>query len=264
MHDQNCFITLTYAPEHLPSDLSLHKAHYQEFMKRLRYHIQPKKVRYYMCGEYGDQNERPHYHACLFGHDFEDKQLWRDSRGVKLYISDELTKLWPYGFSTIGDVTFESAAYVARYIMKKVTGKKAEQLDEDTGLRPYELYDTVTGEITDRLPEYTNMSLKPGIGANWYESFATDVYPSDFVVINGRRMRPPKFYDKLLERDLEDPDRVALYATQIQQSHETYFNDLKLRRMRGASKHADNNTRERLDERAKFKAHKVSYLKREI
>lgn len=264
MYDQNSFITLTYAPEHLPSDLSLHKAHYQKFMKRLRKLISPKKVRYYMCGEYGDQNQRPHYHACLFGHDFKDKTLWRNARDTKLYISEELTKLWPYGFSTIGDVTFESAAYVARYIMKKVTGKAIDQEDETTGLRPYELYDSETGDITKRIPEYTNMSLKPGIGANWYEQYRNDVYPSDFVIINGTRMRPPKYYDQLLERDLQEPDRVKQYAQAITRSHDKWFEELKRNRVRAAKKRASNNTRERLEVRERFKAHQVSHLKREI
>lgn len=264
MYEENCFITLTYAPEHLPNDLSLHKAHYQKFMKRLRFHIQPKTVRYYMCGEYGSENERPHYHACLFNYDFPDKQLWKDARGVKLYISDELTKLWPYGFSTIGDVTFESAAYVARYIMKKVTGKQALEVDETTGLRPYELFDTLTGEVHERQPEYTAMSLKPGIGAKWYEKYKNDVYPSDNVVVNGTRMRPPKYYDTLLERELSDPDQVHTYGQHIQQQLDTYYRDLKESRKEAALRHADNNTPRRLKDRETFKAQQVSHLIRNL
>jgi hypothetical protein len=126
MHPKNCFITLTYNNEHLPSDGSLNYEVFQLFMKRLRKKY-GKGIRFYMCGEYGDKLGRPHFHACLFGHDFADKKLWKttDSKS-KLYRSAELEKLWPYGFSSVGDVTFESAAYVARYIMKKVSGDASE------------------------------------------------------------------------------------------------------------------------------------------
>lgn len=127
MHKQNCFITLTYDDKHLPEDHGLHYKHFQDFMKRLR-----KKygagIRFYMCGEYGEQLGRPHFHACIFGMDFADKKLWKTTGSKsKLYRSAELEKLWTFGFSSVGDVNFESAAYVARYIMKKVTGEAATE-----------------------------------------------------------------------------------------------------------------------------------------
>ena len=128
MHENNCFITLTINPEELEkrkNKWSLDHREFQLFMKRLRKKY--GEVRFYMCGEYGEENKRPHYHACLFGVEFEDKELHRVRRGIPLYKSETLNKLWKLGFCTIGDVTFESAAYVARYIMKKVTGEKAEE-----------------------------------------------------------------------------------------------------------------------------------------
>jgi len=124
LHQNNCFITLTYDDEHLPKDLSLDHREFQLFFKRLRKANPHIKIRYYMAGEYGSTRGRPHFHACIFGYDFHDKKLFsRTSAGSLLYRSQELEKLWPYGYSTIGDVTFESAAYVARYIMQKQTGK---------------------------------------------------------------------------------------------------------------------------------------------
>ena len=75
-----------------------------------------------MCGEYGDKLGRPHYHAIIFGVTFVDKKLWSIRRGNNLYRSATLEKLWPYGFSSIGTVNFETAAYVARYVTKKITG----------------------------------------------------------------------------------------------------------------------------------------------
>jgi hypothetical protein len=156
LHEENSFITLTFSPEHLvarDNPWSLDVRDWQLFMKRLRKRT-GKKIRFYHCGEYGELHKRPHYHACLFGYDFPDKRLWRVVNGQRLYTSYFLQELWPYGFSTIGTVTFESAAYVARYIMKKVSGKNADDY--------YQWFDDETGEIFDRHPEYTTMSRRPG------------------------------------------------------------------------------------------------------
>jgi hypothetical protein len=194
MHDQNCFITLTYDDAHLPSDRSLHYRDFQLFIKRLRKRYPGRRIRYYMAGEYGENFGRPHWHACIFGLDFDDKKLWkRTSSNSLLYRSKELELLWPFGYSSIGDVTFESAAYVARYIMKKVTGKNAAE--------HYKEIDPDTGEITNRKPEFTKMSLKPGIGYEWYKQYTTDVYPHDYVVVRGKKVKPPKFYDKKYKID---------------------------------------------------------------
>ena len=185
LHDRNCFLTLTYDDYHVPLDGSLNKAHFQNFMKRLR-----KKygvgIRYFHCGEYGEKFQRPHYHAIIFNHDFSDKYLWSSKLGNDLYRSESLEGLWPYGHSSIGDVTFESAAYVARYITKKITGKEAEQ--------HYEYCNKLTGEITQRQPEYVTMSRRPGIAKGWFDKYTTDVYPSDNIVIRGKKMKPPKYY----------------------------------------------------------------------
>lgn len=195
MHEQNCFITLTYASEHFPQDGSLQVKHFQDFMKRLRKEVHPKKIRFFHCGEYGEKLGRPHYHAIIFGHDFSDKvPLKKTPVGHMLYESKTLSKLWPKGLSSIGDVTFESAAYVARYIVKKVTGEAADL--------HYDVVDKRTGEIViERKPEYVTMSRRPGIGVTWFEKYSQDVFPHDYVVIRGVKQRVPKFYDQLLERE---------------------------------------------------------------
>ncbi|AXH74125.1 MAG: replication initiator protein [Microviridae sp.] len=126
LHKKNCFITLTYNDEHLPENSSLDYRVFQLFMKRLRKKY-GDNIRFYMCGEYGENFGRPHFHACLFNHDFSDKKLWKTVNKMPLFRSAELEELWPFGFSSIGSVTFESAAYVARYIMKKITGEAAEK-----------------------------------------------------------------------------------------------------------------------------------------
>lgn len=199
LHKHNCFITLTFAPEHLPSPPSLDVRDFQLFMKRLRKKY-GSNIRFFHCGEYGERGGRPHYHACLFNFDFPDKVLWRTVNGCNLFISKSLTELWPFGFSTIGEVTFESAAYVARYVLKKITGRESQS--------HYERVDPTTGEIYQAQPEYVTMSRRPGIASGWFDKFQSDVYPHDYVVVRGHKCRPPRFYDNrfkaLLPLDFEE------------------------------------------------------------
>lgn len=199
MHDESCFITLTMNDEYLASrenKFSLDKSEFQRFMKRLRKKY-GEKIKYFHCGEYGEKNHRPHYHAIIFGMDFEDKELFKVREDIKLYVSENLAKIWPYGFSTIGEVTFESCAYVARYVTKKITGKDAGQ--------HYLRWDPSTGEGIPIEPEYATMSRgrKKGdaLGGSWFEKFKTDVYPHDYVVFKDHKLRPPRYYDKLLSEE---------------------------------------------------------------
>lgn len=204
LHEDNAFITLTYAPENIPYGGTLVKRDFQTFAKRLRKKIAPRRVSYFHCGEYGGQKRRPHYHALLFGFDFPDKTLFKKSAdGSSIFTSEFLQQLWPAGFCTTGAITFESAAYVARYVMKKITGHAATS--------HYQSIDPETGEVHDLLPEYTTMSLKPAIGKGWYARFKGDIYPWDQAVIRGKVMKPPKYYDRLLE--LEDPVARAAIKT---------------------------------------------------
>lgn len=171
-------------------------------MKRLR-----KKfgggIRYYYCGEYGEKLGRPHYHAILFNFDFADKVKFKYNNGNPLYKSETLDRLWPHGFASIGAVTFDSAAYVARYVMKKMTGKGALE-ENEIGLTHYDKLDTDTGEVISLQPEYTDMSRNPGVGKPWLDKFEKDVYPCDDVIINGLKLRPPKYYDNLFEGNHPD------------------------------------------------------------
>ncbi len=110
MWDDNIFVTLTYDDEHLPRDGSLNKEHFQKFVKRLRKKFKGRVIRYYHCGEYGDELDRPHYHACFFNLDFPDKELFKETDGNFLFYSETLEKLWGNGFCTIGELTFQSSA----------------------------------------------------------------------------------------------------------------------------------------------------------
>lgn len=188
LHQDNCFLTLTYDPQHLPGDLSLDKRHFQLFMKRFRKRC--GKVRFFHCGEYGESSGRPHYHAIFFGFDFPDKEVYTERNGVRLYSSALLDELWGLGVCRIGAVSFESCAYVARYVMKKVTGDSAESFYSRVSL---------SGSVYSVLPEYCTMSRRPGIARQWFEEYGSEAYPSDEVISRGFPSRPPRYYDNLLE-----------------------------------------------------------------
>lgn len=209
MHDSNLFVTLTYDDAHVPPDMSLQYVHFQKFLKRARKAFGP--FRFYMCGEYGEENFRPHYHACLFGLNLPDLRYWRMSEsGSECFRSQLLENVWTFGSSEIGRVTFESAAYVARYCLKKITGEGAHD--------HYQSVDAYTGEIYQREPEFARMSLRPGIGATWFARYSREVFPCDRVVVNGREVAPPRYYFELLQRE----DYVESYIVSAQRTEKAY------------------------------------------
>lgn len=189
----NSFLTLTYRDEDLPPLGSLRHSDFQKFMKRLRDRLGYPAMRFYMCGEYGETLGRPHYHALLFGIDFPDKVHFRDTmHGHRLYTSVFLDEVWGLGHCQIGSVSFESAAYVARYVMKKNMGRNTAP-----GVRQI---DPVTGEVLDeRVPEYNCMSRGSGIGSDFLARYHSDIFPRDFAMVNGVKFRPPRYYDNRYE-----------------------------------------------------------------
>lgn len=193
MHEQNSFITLTYNDDHLPQDGSISKRAFQLFVKRLREKISPIEIRFYGCGEYGSKLGRPHYHLLVFGYDFPDKVFhhvsnpskqnrFSTSSGYAVYTSELLNQVWEEGFSTVGDVTLESAGYVARYIRKKIGGE------------------LVKAHYQGKEPEFSLMSRRPGIGRAWFEKYANDLYPKDYTTMNGKKFKAPVYFDRLLMR----------------------------------------------------------------
>jgi len=187
LHEENSYITLTYADEYLPKGGTLDRRAFPLFMKRLRKEV--GAVRYFHAGEYGEENGRPHYHALLFGLRFGDERACGVSKsGFAQFASDTLSDVWSFGFHTIGAVSFESAQYVARYCVKKVTGAGAAA--------HYERVDA-QGVIHQLEPEYATMSRRPGIGAKWIEKYRGDVYRDDGVMARGHLVVPPRYYDKV-------------------------------------------------------------------
>lgn len=182
LYDENSFITLTYDDQNLPKNNSLEMRDVQLFMKRLRKKEKRKKIRFFQCGEYGEETNRPHYHSILFNHDFTDKKYYKTQNGNKLYTSNSLDNLWEKGMCVIGDVSFESAGYVARYSLKKITGENANV------------------HYQGRKPEFVTMSRKPGIGFKWIQKYVDDVYPNDHVIVRGSSNLPPRYYDNYLDK----------------------------------------------------------------
>lgn len=245
LHQNNCFITLTYDNTHLPSNGGLHYEDFQLFIKRLRKSLGNSRIRYYMAGEYGENFGRPHFHACIFGHDFHDKKLWkRTPSGSLLYRSEKLEALWPFGYSSIGDVNFESAAYVARYIMKKAV-KSKHSPEEWKWAGKYS--DLETGEIVQIKPEFNKMSLKPGIGRDFYKKYVSDIYPHDYVILRGKKVKPPKYYDKQYK---------------IDQPYE--YDELLYMREKNAKLNSEDNTPERLSAKETVTMAKLQKLKRNL
>lgn len=230
LYENNVFITLTFDEKHVSSDYSLNKSDFQKFMKRLRkfffggfsyidhdnivrWFAQTTPIRYFHCGEYGNDFSRPHHHACLFNCYFPDAR-----RFGRYLISDVLAKLWPFGLHTIGEVNEASANYVASYVQKKIYG------------------DAAPDHYQGRQPEYVTMSRRPGIGNDWYKKYKNDVFPHSYVVnSSGCPVTVPRYYDKQLEQN--DP---------------VVFNDIKIRRKSEAEKNELDNTIQRLLDKEKI------------
>lgn len=263
LHDHNSFITLTYNNETIDkqcgiydeqtnsiNQYSLNKRDFVLFMKSLRKQVfkdYGKTIRFFHCGEYGEQCKvchesrsncqckvftpdlgRPHHHACIFGFEFPDRERWPSKSKMPLYRSAYLESLWRHGYCLVGDVSFESAAYVARYVTKKITGDQA-------------------GDHYDgRQPEYITMSRRPGVGGTWFQKYRSDVVNQDHVVIRKNLIcRPPKYYDNLY--DLTNPKEMEV-----------------IKRKRRKLINENNSTPERLKVREKLQQLKAFNLKRHL
>lgn len=230
MHPVSSFVTLTYEE----NPIGLDYGDYQLFMKRFRRAYGP--TRFFAVGEYGDKNLRPHFHAMLFGQWFPDRKKY----DATLYTSAKLDKVWSHGGCKIGNLTFQSAAYVARYCIKKTSGYYDDW--------NYARMDADTGEYFHVEKEMAHMSLRPAIGYTWFQRYWREVYAArDGVIVDGKRIPAPKYYDKLLERTCPDlKDEKDLYR---------YFN---------SKKYIDDTTPERLAVREAVAGARLNLYKRSL
>lgn len=146
-HAASWFVTLTYADEWLPKDLSVRPRELSKFLKRLRRRVQPERVRYYGVGEYGEDYGRPHYHLALYGLPALRHVNPGDAHMMAITCKCDVCKAWPYGGVSIWPLDEKTAAYICKYVTK-FGGEDAEK------------------KIGTRHREFARMSLRPaGIGA---------------------------------------------------------------------------------------------------
>lgn len=264
-HIHSQYVTLTYNDKSLPENGSLDKDHLQLFYKKLRKNFPPKSIRHFSCGEYGEscgichhnrddceRNNhhkferiigRPHYHAIIYGLKLNDRNYYTNHNGNNLYTSKYLNKVWSHGNVIIGDVTFESCAYVARYILKKITGESADA-------HYYIQSDPATGQDISYNKEFVRMSNRPGIATDWYNKYSNDIYNNDEGTVkirNGIQSTPPRFYEEKFNK--ENPLR---------------HQKIKTRRKEKAILNQEDNTTDRLLVKEKIFNRKIKSLTRTL
>lgn len=191
--DESSFLTLTYDEDNIPTYGSLQYEDLQKFWKRLRKQIGP--LRYYAVGEYGDESLRPHYHACLFGHAFTEKRTILREGAQMLWTNKQILEAWGMGHVSVGALNFQTAQYTASYVLKKLVSKqKYVRVDEETG---------------ELIPlEQPRSFMSRNLARQWWDSYGHHTTAHDIVVINGKKQKPPKAYDRWLgevdEKKLEE------------------------------------------------------------
>lgn len=212
-YENNAFITLTYSDKNAKWVIGANREtgevepvttlvpeHLTKFMKDLRryyeYHYNHNGIRFYACGEYGSQTHRAHFHLIIFNLPIYDKEkFFINKSGEQIYLSKTIDKIWEKGLTSVGDVTWNSAAYVARYVMKKIKGPEAEETYKKLGI----------------VPEFVRMSRKPGIAWQYFKDNKDAIYECDEIIITGKKgvaekIKPCKYYDRLF--DLDSPEAM--------------------------------------------------------
>lgn len=240
MHDKNCFITLTYSND---SELvkkeplciaSLRYKHFQNFMKRLRKRT-GQKIGYLVCGEYGLKDGRAHWHAILFGFDFDDKELVYVKKGYNHYYSQLLQECWsvydkksdsynPIGFVDLANCDYDCCSYVSQYVLKKLpvnqAGVTVSHYVADTG----ELKDIPLEGVC---PPMVRSSKNPAIGLNWYKQYGHNACEKGFIPIvtnegkKVQKVRTPQYYYSKFEVD--NPERAQILKKVKEEHMRKYY-----------------------------------------
>lgn len=206
-YKNNYFITLTYNDENLviPEEIKTEKRTYeneydewkgtlvkkdvQQFIKSLRTYFKREfnhdGMKFYLCGEYGEKGERPHYHAILMNcPEIELTPIGTNIKKHCYYTNERIEKIWGKGFINIGKVTWESISYVAGYVNKKLFGELKEEIHASKG----------------QIPIFANMSRRPGIARQYYEEHKDEIYKNDEIINSkGQSIKPPPYFDRLLD-----------------------------------------------------------------
>lgn len=205
--DENCFITLTYDDEHLPEGGTLVKGHLEEFLRKCRDKF--PSCSWFAVGEYGEKFARPHYHILGFGFDFADGIVCKKTEFGDLRISVEAQEMWGRGLVAVGSVSFQSASYCARYVMKKVSGEPAAD------------------HYKGRVPEFMVVTKQPGIGRHWLVQNAEEVLRLDCVYYENKQGKVPEYYDTLLAKWFPDRFEKVKKARAIKEKFSRDYTSLR-------------------------------------
>lgn len=230
-HKENWFLTLTYDEKNLPEAGTmidpntgeekgqnpfgtLKNTDFTNFIKKLRTYYERKYnhkgIRFMGCGEYGSKGQRPHYHIILFNLPIPIEKLRfheYNENYEAMYRCTEIEEIWGKGIVVAAEVNWNTCAYVARYITKKV------------GIPTQKEYYNCLGVEE----EFFRMSRRPGIGRAYYEKNKDKIYEKDELIIQKygggvMKVRPPKYYDKLY--DIENPEQFEKIKKQRKKEQE--------------------------------------------
>lgn len=248
----NSFVTVTYDDQHVPQDFSVKLLDYQLFLKRVR-KAKGRGIRFFGCGEYGNQTLRPHYHFLLFNCDFEDKRFFTERSGNRVYTSPQLGRLWSAGLHEIGEVTSKSAAYVARYSLKKIGGPVADE--------HYFRVSPVDGQSYRVATEFCTMSRRPGLGTAWLERFGSDVFAGSQVLTGHRAGKVIDRQDFIVDEHGQKRPVPPFYLSKLDELGQQSVK--RARKLKAAAPRARaNSTPERLRVREEVQAHRMKRLVR--
>lgn len=208
-HSQAAWTTLTYDEQHKPPTLD--KRHLQLFFKRLRKQLgSNRNVRYFASGEYGEQTDRPHYHAILYGINEHDQNLIEDR--------------WQMGHARTVAANWANIKYTAGYTAKKI-GYKEKMIPDQIDLR--------TGEVYNWQPPFIQMSRRPGIGANakkWPQSWRA------YAIQDGYKIPVPRYLHESWKQQASREDLEQLLYEKQEQA--TKLNQATLLQLEQAEQHA--------------------------
>lgn len=226
LYSENYFITFTYSDDFLPADMSVDGRVIELLNKRMRKKF-GNGIRFLAAGEYGAKYGRPHYHICYFNLHLDDLQYYYSHNGYRFYTSEKVNKAWGFGMCVISEVSFDTIAYTARYILKKQYGSQAD------------------AHYQGRKPEFSRASNRPGLGYGWLQQYGENVYSLDRVVYKGHECKPPRYYDK-----------------KWAETYPEWIECVKANRMKNAQRYVLNNSPERLAVREEVQQAKLDFLPR--
>lgn len=231
------------------------------------------KIRYFGCGEYGSNGDRPHYHIIIFGYNFPDKkQVGTSKKGVPIYVSDELSDMWKYGISTIQDCNFRACMYTAKYCLKKIkSNDDIVEYEQYYGREPEFLVMSKGNCQSNRCPYIDDIvknckgmkslrdlnnpyckscdKTRGGIGYDWFLKYYRDVLKIGYMTVDGVKYPIPKYYLELLK--LTDSEMYDKYKLSSLERNE----ELKI-------KNFDEYSQARLDVRSKVLKSKLHHSSR--